>query len=191
MSFKVFYKNTKFEYAVNKDGAVVNFTTGRILKPQKKKVGYFEIRYGGRKDPHSDYVHRLVAQVFVENPKGWNVVNHKDGCKLNNAVINLEWVKHNENMHHCAFMGLIKNQRSKKLTPDEVFDIRTLGLYGFRAREISESFGVHENTIRKILNCEDWRHEKMPERNGHERGIQGMEFQKWLTQNINSLPECH
>lgn len=191
MSFKVFYKNEKFEYAVNKEGVVINLTRNRLMSPQKLKIGYFEIRFGGRKDFHREYIHRLVAQAFVENPKGWNVVNHKDGCKVNNAADNLEWVKHNENMKHCAFLGLIKNQRSKKLTPDEVWDIRTLGLYGFSAYRIAESFNVCESTIKKILNCEDWRHEKMPERNGHERGFQGMEFQKWLTENINSMPECH
>jgi hypothetical protein len=164
MSFKVFYKNLKFEYAVNREGVVANLTTGRILKPQKKKVGYLEIEYGGRKDLHHDYVHRLVARVFIENPKGWNIVDHKDGCKMNNKASNLEWVKHNENMRRMASMGCIKNQRCKKLTPNGVFDIRMLGLYSFTVREIAESFNVHKNTVRKILNREDWRHEPMPER---------------------------
>ena len=36
-------------------------------------------------------VHRLVATVFISNPKNFPVVNHKDENKLNNNVSNLEW----------------------------------------------------------------------------------------------------
>ena len=36
-------------------------------------------------------VHRLVATVFISNPKNFPTVNHKDENKLNNNVSNLEW----------------------------------------------------------------------------------------------------
>jgi hypothetical protein len=187
MSWKEFYSKGKNRYAIDESGKVINTYSGKELHPQVGKHGYAELKYGGRADLRKQYVHRLVAFAFVPNPYGYNIVNHKNGDKLNNHAWNLEWVDHNENMRHMARMGLIKNQRSKRLTPDEVFDIRTLGLYGFRAKELSQSFKVHTSTIRKILKCEDWRHEIMPERERHERSFQGMELQDGFALNDQSL----
>lgn len=37
------------------------------------------------------YIHRLVAQHYLDNPNNLPYINHKDENKLNNAVSNLEW----------------------------------------------------------------------------------------------------
>lgn len=62
-------------------------------------VEYVLAEYGGRQR-HIN-AHRLVAGLFLKNPKKLRDVNHKDGNRGNNNVENLEWVSHSENMVHC------------------------------------------------------------------------------------------
>jgi hypothetical protein len=51
-------------------------------------------------------VHRLVALTFLPNPKNKAMVNHIDGNKTNNALINLEWATCRENNMHKIYAGL-------------------------------------------------------------------------------------
>ena len=57
------------------------------------------------------YIHRLVAEAFLEKTKGAVEVNHIDGNRLNNSVANLEWVTKKENIDHAFEHKLIKTEK--------------------------------------------------------------------------------
>lgn len=60
------------------------------------------------------YVHRLVAEIFIENPNNLSDVDHIDCNKENNHVDNLRWVTREENMARNALPdGTIKEKKSK------------------------------------------------------------------------------
>jgi hypothetical protein len=71
----------------------------KMLTPVKDTTGYYRVhlRRDGRDKRIA--VHRLVAMAFVENPKMYKYVNHKDENKTNNNASNLEWctAKYNTN----------------------------------------------------------------------------------------------
>lgn len=56
------------------------------------------LTYGGRQQPH--YVHRLVAEAFIQNPENKPTVNHINGVKHDNHIKNLEWATYSENNAH-------------------------------------------------------------------------------------------
>lgn len=60
-----------------------------------------------RKDGKNFYIHRLVAQHFVENPDNLPEVNHIDGNTLNNRADNLEWCTRKYNAQHAGESGLL------------------------------------------------------------------------------------
>lgn len=54
------------------------------------------------------YVHRLVANLYLQNKYNLPDVNHIDGNKLNNNFSNLEWTTKSDNSKHAFDNGLLK-----------------------------------------------------------------------------------
>ncbi len=57
----------------------------------KAGQGYLTVHLTAKNGKHKvEYVHRLVALSFLDNPNNYPQVNHKDENRLNNNVDNLE-----------------------------------------------------------------------------------------------------
>lgn len=100
MIWQILNENNKYEVS----------DTGLVRRISNKKVlngcitsGYRSVKltFDNSKQQRF-YVHRLVAEHFINNPdpKNKTLVNHIDGNKLNNNVDNLEWVSPRENNLH-------------------------------------------------------------------------------------------
>ena len=96
------------DYMVSDHGRIMS-----LKKPQKKILSSsllhngYEAIYIYQKGIHAArYVHRLVAETFIPNPKKLPQVNHLDGNKLNNHVANLEWCDAYDNVMHAIRTGL-------------------------------------------------------------------------------------
>ena len=89
-------------YEVSDLGRIKSLKYGKekILKPWKTNDGYLQValcKYGHIK---CTYVHRLVAESFIQNPQGLETVNHKDEDKTNNTVSNLDWMSQRDNNNY-------------------------------------------------------------------------------------------
>jgi len=81
---------------------VSNIKREKTLKPFNNGHGYLLVnlrRNGTRKNY---YVHRLVADAFLNRDSTKTVVNHKDYNTLNNHACNLEWCTVKENVSYSA-----------------------------------------------------------------------------------------
>ena len=56
------------------------------------------------------YVHRLVAETYIPNPKNLPCINHIDNNGHNNSVDNLEWCTYQHNTIHAYENGLIDHK---------------------------------------------------------------------------------
>jgi hypothetical protein len=75
------------EYEINRLGEIRRKSTGRVLKPFDDRRGYLRVSLNGC----NVKVHLLVAKLFVPNPHGYPVVDHKRGNKHDNRASQLEW----------------------------------------------------------------------------------------------------
>lgn len=64
---------------------------GKIIKADKTKNGYLRVMLCKNHKQKHFSIHRLVAQAFIPNPHNYPIINHKDECKTNNRVDNLEY----------------------------------------------------------------------------------------------------
>lgn len=72
----------------------------RILKPIKTGNGYLQVDLSKDGKIKRHLIHRLVAEAFIPNPNNLEQVNHRDECKTNNNVENLEWCSSKYNCNY-------------------------------------------------------------------------------------------
>ena len=78
------------KYKIKDDGRVKG-AYGRYLKVDLNSVGYERVTLCRGGVTKRVFVHRLVAEHYLENPNNYRCVNHKDGNRRNNKASNLEW----------------------------------------------------------------------------------------------------
>ena len=112
------------------------------------------------------YIHRLVAIHFIDNSNNYPEVNHIDGNKINNKLINLEWVNGVSNMKHAreklGFNQKGESSSNAKLTEKNVIDIINMYKTGkYTYSQIAKNYNVHHGHICSIVNRKFWKHLKI------------------------------
>lgn len=95
-------------YAVTEDGRVYDTVKQRYKTLTLGGNGYYRVNLGYKVVS----VHRLVATAYLENPENKPTVNHKNGVRTDNRVVNLEWATYKENNLH-AWRVLATEERRK------------------------------------------------------------------------------
>lgn len=154
---------------------VVKHFEEQLLTPTIGSNGYKKVTLYRDGKMHTEAVHRLVAETFIENPLGLPYTNHKDENKLNNSAENLEWVTPKENNnygtkkerirqkklgrkrqpfsdeHKAKLSAALKGVNGKKvICGDKVFD---------SSRIAAEYYNLSSATIRNWING----HSPMPQ----------------------------
>jgi hypothetical protein len=87
----------------------------RILKPLNV-YGYHNVNICIESVCYYFRVHRLVALAFLENYENKPAVNHINGIRNDNRLVNLEWVTNKENtIHSFNILGRISSNSKKIL----------------------------------------------------------------------------
>lgn len=161
-------------YYADIDGSIWSYKTTnrwakkykwRHLKGSVKKSGYVGIvLYSNGQKKHT-HIHHLICLAFLgERPKGFDI-NHKDGVKTNNKLVNLEYCTKSENVKHAFKFGLRKNNMTQeiarlggkakalKVQPRKVIGIKDNKIvYRFNsAKETANKLGIGLGNLKAVL----------------------------------------
>jgi len=133
------YKN----YFITEKGLIYSNISNKLklMKPQKTYRGYYYIDLRIEKNKLRKYIHRLVAETYIDNPNNLPQVNHIDKDKSNNYIDNLEWTTNHKNAIHsfCNYKWTIQN-----IINNETVEIINLRQY---CRDNNLTYGCLYQTI--------------------------------------------
>lgn len=114
--FSLYFKNRssfrKREFPLKMKQSIVN--------------GYFHVVLSGKRN---FLVHRLVAMAFINGFTNESMINHKDGCKTNNNVNNLELSNNSHNqLHSIHVLGKRLVHKASKEEVDKIMDMWASGI---------------------------------------------------------------
>lgn len=167
-------------YCVSDHGRVKNIITNKFLSPRFTSGGYVSVALYENKKRADFKIHQLVTKYFMGDKPAKLVINHKDGCKVNNNYLNLEYVTHGDNLRHAYRTGLMKlkigdlnpmrihpesvlrgeDHPNSKLDWGKVSEIREMKRRGLSHLSIAKFFGVAKPTIKDIISNRTWKLEK-------------------------------
>ena len=120
-------------YKVSNLGRILSLNyrnTGKaeLRTPVENTDGYFQVNLRKNGNTKTCYVHRLIAETFLENPENKPCINHKiegdEGKKINMVIFNedgtvdeerttIEWVTPKENSNYGTHNERIAKAKSK------------------------------------------------------------------------------
>ena len=141
-------------YPVRANGVIFSKRSGKPMKPQDNGKGYKKITLTIKGKQIQKYVHRIIAELFCENPNNYNQVNHKDGNKANNNYLNLEWCNNSINQIHAHQSGLKSNGNdlwNGRFSKEDIEYIFDLNKEGKKQIWIANHMNCSKSTISEIL----------------------------------------
>jgi len=133
-------KNGYLKFQVNKGGYVLCFLYNKGVKTTL-------------------LLHRVVAFSFLKNKEKYPQINHKNGIKTDNTLINLEWCNQKQNTQHAINIGLLncKGGDRPKLNIEIAEKIRE-EIYISNVSKLARKYLVARTCIQKILSYKTYRY---------------------------------
>lgn len=143
-------------YWVSDEGLVWSEASSRLLSGLTSRDGYRKIHLTGQGHHEQRFVHRLVAELWVEG--SGEQVRHIDGDKLNNRAENLAWGTCRENIMDKWTHGKMPHGEGHHANKIPVSDIPAIRASAESNTAIATRYGVSRAAIYaiKVRKSYDW-----------------------------------
>ena len=152
-------------YFATEDGEVVSARSGedRLIKSRERdgyKAVTLSVKVGGERQRHRFEVHRLILKAYGGlPPSAAHEARHLNGNSLDSRPSNLAWGTRLENTADAIRHGTLgpgMRSRRRKLTDQQVLEIRRRHGAGERSADLAHEFGVCREYIPQIVSGKAW-----------------------------------
>lgn len=152
-------------YLASSLGRLYSIDRGVFFRPSPNSRGYHRTILGNKEIGYWDVrVHVVIALTFIgPYPKG-KEINHRNGIKIDNRAVNLEYIIHRDNVQHAYDNGLRKliggENGHHRLTARDVRSVRR----GYRLlvkkrgyiKRVADKYNVTPTCIWSIVHDKTW-----------------------------------
>lgn len=143
------------------NGVSSYFQKERIIKGATREDGYVVLTLRNVNGEHKKYLHRAVAEAFLDNPCNYRTVNHKDGNPSNNIASNLEWLSYSDNCKHAyrvlgrvhpkPALGMLGIKNKRSIPIEQLKDGIVVGVF-YGVRDAERKTGIKNTNISAVCN---------------------------------------
>ena len=131
-------------YLIYNDGKVYSLLTNKILKPNDNQNGYLYVNLCKNNKSKSKFIHRLVAEHYIENLNNNLHVDHINRNRTDNRVENLRWVTRHQNMRNT------KIRKDSKFTEKNIRKLKS-GSYFIQFNRYKLNYFYTCETLEKAI----------------------------------------
>ena len=140
-------------YEIHEDGRIFSIKSNKFLVPINNGNGYFFVNLYNKGVQTCEYIHRLVAESFIDNPNNLKYVDHINRDKSDNNLTNLRWVTAQENINNVANRPRYSQNRkgAKTYSEETKQTIRNMYINGLKVSDIERELNIPRQTISRFV----------------------------------------
>lgn len=148
--------------------AIGRAVSGRMMRPNRRRSGYWSLALQADGRRESWLLHRLVAATWLRPAEPREEVEHLDGDRGNNRVENLAYRWPTERVYETVQRF---PDKSARLTHDAVLDIREARARGEDRETVAARHGITVQSVDRIARYDRYRHVGGPRTERHRKGV--------------------
>ncbi len=163
------------DYQISNYGNIKSFKydkiNGKLLKLRVCSNGYYQISLRKNNKTYPCLIHRMIDEIFYKKIDSDKEINHIDGNKKNNYILNLEEINHSDNQKHAYKIGIHKSVKHSDKTKNKM-SISHIGkkLSENCKNKLSKYFKGENNPKVKLKDEEVWLINKILNSNYYKSG---------------------